>query len=101
MLPARAARLLFQLPRNCRTFCAIQPANQWGWSEMLANKANYILEVLAWQNTKDGHKKRPTNKPKMFVPDFIKKLERSRNKDPNVETHDIDDIKNILNKPRK
>lgn len=96
---ARMARLLFQLPRECRVFAQVAPATQWGWSEILANKANYLLETLAWMKTKDATKKFPQHKPKPFVPDFMPSSpEGEMNRD--VEAHTIDEIREILAKPR-
>lgn len=97
----RAARLLFQLPRTSRVFCKLQPANNWGWSEILANKANYLLEVLTWQNTKDAQKKNPRQQPKMFIPEFMQNVEATRAINQGAEKHTVDDIKDILNRPRK
>lgn len=95
--PARAARLLFQLPRTCRVFLSIEPANQWGWSEVLLNKIEYALQVLAWQNTNEGVKKvKQTEKPVLFRPDFIK----DKAVDSDIERHDTDSIKELLAKPR-
>ena len=91
----RAARLLFQLPRDCRVFTAISPANQWGWGEILTNKMTYLLEVLVWMKTKDAQRKAPQHKPKPFVPEF---MGGEIGKD--AEAHTTDDIKNILAMPR-
>lgn len=96
-MPARAARLLFQLPSDCRVFSALYPANKWGWSEVLQNKANYLLEVLAWQKANEGVKQsKQTEKPKLFMPDFMK--EKVVQKD--IEIHTTEDIREILNRPR-
>jgi hypothetical protein len=95
--PARAARLLFQLPRGCRVFSAIQPANQWGWMEILLNKANYLLEVLVWQNANEGVKRsKQSQKPQPFIPDFLK--DRTMSKD--AAKLDATEIAEILKKPR-
>lgn len=95
MEPFKAARLLFQLPRDCRLFRAINPALEWGWREGLANKTNHLLEILIWQNTKDARKKNPSKMPKIFKPPFGKDKEPKE-----VEAHTVDDIKNILARPR-
>lgn len=94
---------MFQLPRQCRVFAALNPASQWGWVEQFANRANYLLELKLWQDTpiKKGeramHNRR---KPKPYVPDFMKgELPVSEiNKDS--EKHTVDDIKSILALPR-
>lgn len=52
----------------------MSPANQWGWAEIFANKTNHLLELLLWQNSA-SHKNKArhkANKPKPFVPDFMK-----------------------------
>lgn len=55
-------------------FTAISPANQWGWSEVFANKTNHLLELLLWQNSAGpkNKAKHKANKPKPFIPDFMK-----------------------------
>ena len=76
----------------------MQPATQWGWSEVLQNKANYLLEVIAWQNANEGVKKsKQTPKPEPFVPEFMK--DRSINND--AVKYETEDIKAILSMPRK
>jgi hypothetical protein len=81
--------------------CALQPANQWGWSEVLLNKLNYLAEVLAWQNTKDAQKRAPRKAPKPFVPDFMKNVEETRKLNRDSVVQDVDNIKAILARPRK
>lgn len=57
--------------------------------------------MLLWQNAYDPKKKTQhmLNKPKLFVPDFMKtKREGEVNKDS--EAMSVDDIKSILNQPR-
>lgn len=88
------------MPHSCRVYTAFNPASQWGWSEILANKTNYFLETLIWMKTKDAQKKPYKNKPTIFVPDFMK---RSSDKSPinkDSEAHTTDDIKSILALPR-
>ena len=102
MKPARAARLLFQLPRESRVFISIQPANQWGFSEIFANRTNFLLETLLWQNSYDPKKKveHKSKKPKPFVPDFLKQLSKTSAINDGSEKHTTDDIRSILLKPR-
>lgn len=102
MKPARAARLLFQLPRQCRVFSALQPANQWGWDEVFANKTNYLLEMILWQNSYNPKKKREhkASQPKPFVPDFLKQLSKPGVINDGTEKHTTEDIHNILLMPR-
>lgn len=78
--------------------CKVEPANQWGWPEILSNKANYLLEVLAWQNTKDGQKKHPSHRPELFTPDFLTKY---KNKETESEAMTVEEMKEYLSKPRK
>lgn len=97
---------MFQLPRECRLFAAINPAAQWGWLESFANKTNYLLELLAWQNatpnTKAKRAAHDQKKPKPFVPEFMKKElpepEGAINKD--TEKMSVDDVKSWLSVPR-
>lgn len=94
---------MFQLPRECRTFAKINPAAQWGWSEMFLNKVTYLLELKLWQDTpvKKGqtaaHNRR---KPKPFVPDFLKSQQPESEINKETEKHTVDDIKSILALPR-
>lgn len=94
---ARAARLLFQLPRECRVYRKIKPDNNWGWSEMLLNKANYLLELILWSRTEDATKKHPQFKPTPFVPPFSEKSEKKKKE---YDARSLDEIKDILTKPR-
>jgi len=95
--------LLFQLPRDCRVYVAINPAVQWGWAETFANKTTYLLELLLWQNTqvKKGqqaaHNRR---KPKPFIPEFMKVAQPKSEINKDSETRTVDDIKSILALPR-
>lgn len=92
---------MFQLPPKSRTITKLEPAAQWGWNEILANKANYLLEILAWQNTEDAGKKNPRRKPEPFVPDFIQRATKEVKKKNKPTAKDIDEIKDILAQPRK
>lgn len=94
---------MFQLPRECRTFAAINPAAQWGWSEMFLNKVTYLLELKLWQDTpvtkgqKAMHNRR---KPKPYVPDFLKSKMPESEINKGSEKRTVDDIKSILALPR-
>lgn len=100
MLPARAARLLFQLPAESRIIRQLQPVNNWDWTHILLNRIGYWVEVLAWQKTKDGQRKTPQNPPKPYKPPFmLTDAERDAQQSDN-EVHDIDDIKAILARTR-
>lgn len=93
-----------QLPRKCRVFCAIQPANQWGWDEVFANKQNHLLELLLWQNGTPSKKaeraKHKANKPKPWMPDFMQVEQPPSAIMESVETMTVDDIKSWLAVPR-
>jgi hypothetical protein len=91
---------MFQLPTKSRLFRALEPSNNWDWQEMLLNKATYLLEVLAWQQTKDAQKGRRSTAPKMYTPDFMKQAAK-KNLDPDQALYTTDQIKDILAKPRK
>ena len=97
----RAARLLFQLPQGARIYRKLQPANNWGWNEVLQNQMVYLLNVIAWQSTKDAQKKFPLKAPKPFVPEFMRNLEKERAINKDIEAHTVDDIKALLAMPRK
>lgn len=91
---------MFQLPNGCRVFTKIEPSNQWGWSEVLANKANYFLETLVWQNSKDAQKKVPKHIPKPFIPEFLKKQANHSKINSGSQAHTTDGIRSILSQPR-
>ena len=77
----------------------MQPALQWGWSEVLQNKMVYLLETLVWMKTKDATKKPPRNQPKLFVPDFMPR-QGSSEISREAEVHTTDEIDAILAKRR-
>lgn len=76
----------------------MSPPNQWGWRDVLANKANNLLEQIIWQNSNMGVKKsKQTAKPQPFIPDFMRQPgELSKE----AEVHTTDDIRDILAQPR-
>lgn len=90
------------MPRTCRVFTAIAPVNQWGWDQVFANKTNFLLETIIWQNSYDPKKKaeHKSRKPKPFVPDFMKQAAAPSAINKGSEIHNTDDIRNILAKPR-
>ncbi len=65
------------------------------------NQMLYLLNILAWQNTKDAAKKIPQKAPKQFVPEFMRDLQKERAINKDIAVHDLDDIKAILAKKRK
>ncbi len=100
MSPQRASRLLFQLPQDSRIFRALQPANNWGWEEVLLNKANYLLDVLVWQQSNKGVKKtKQTKKPELFKPEFMKDESQLVAK-KELTSYETTEIDSILSKPR-
>jgi len=96
----RAARLLFQLPHKSRVYTAISPANTWGWEEVLANKTAHLLELLVWMKTKDAQKRSPRNKPRPFVPEFMKKKTKPSPINNGSIAAYSEEINDILSRPR-
>lgn len=72
---------------------------QWGFAEAFANRTNYLLEMLFWQNSYDPKKKAEhmAAKPKLFIPEHMKSAMR----EDGAEPHTVDEIKDILSRPRK
>lgn len=95
---------MFQLPNDCRLYTKLQPALQWGWREVLLNKATYLLETIVWQNATPNSKgkiaQHKRKQPKPYVPDFMKIDQPKGSAANGVEAHDIDDIKTLLSIPR-
>lgn len=77
----------------------LSPSNEWGWSELILNKIEYYLQILAWQNTEDAHKKHPSNQPELWLPEFIPKPAKNHNSEEMAM--DIDDLKAFLSRPRE
>lgn len=72
---------------------AIDERAKWPVTDVLLARAVHLLEVLAWQQTEDGHKNRRPPKP-IVPPGF----------EPQVATPDavnIDELKDLLNRPRE
>lgn len=61
----------------------------------------YLLNVIAWQSTKDAQKKHPTKAPKPFIPEFMRNLQTEQQINKDIEAHDVDELKQILAKKRK
>lgn len=76
---------------------------QWGWPEVLANKTNFWLETLAWQNGFNPKKKSEhmAKKPKLFIPEFMAGLVPGGEINKDTVKHTVDDVKAILARPRK
>lgn len=86
-------------------YAKVDPPTQWGWTETLLNKAVYYLETIAWQNatpTERGKKAaHNANKPKLFQPDFMPKLNAGNSIAKDTTAADIDTVKELLARPRK
>lgn len=100
----RAARLLSQLPRDCRVWVAVEPSLRWSWNEVLLNKASYLLELVVWQNGTPSKKaekaKHEANKPKFFLPEFMKSANEKIGLAKDTVAADTDTIKELLSRPR-
>lgn len=93
------------LPRESRVFAKVQPATQWGWSETFSNKIVYLLEMIIWQNAtphKKGERaKHQGNKPVLFRPDWMPKVDEKRDISKGIMAADTETIKELLARPRK
>lgn len=80
----------------------MSPANQWGWNEIFANKTNYLLEMLLWQNSysKKNRSRHAAMKPKPFVPDFMKPPAKPSAMNDGLELKETWEIDLILKQPR-
>ena len=69
---------------------------------MFANKTNYLLETLLWQNSYDPKKKseHKSKQPKPFVPEFMKLPTEPSAINKYSEAHTAAEIRDILAKPR-
>lgn len=80
----------------------MQPATEWGYSEIFQNKMVHLLETIVWQNStpsEPGKKARhKAMQPKLLMPDFMQQNDNGIKKD--VVSYDIDELKELLNKPR-
>lgn len=90
---------MFQLPEQSRTKLRVQPANTWDWTEILLNKATYLLELLAWQNTEDAANNRTEKAPTLYQPPFYNELPK-QSLNPDQEVMDLDELKAFLARPR-
>jgi len=77
---------------------------QWGWSEIFANKTNYLLELLVWQNATPSNKgaraRHKRKQPKPFMPEFMKPKQPQAEINEGADTMTIDDVKSWLSVPR-
>ena len=69
----------------------------------MANRTNYLLEILAWQKSFNPKKKAQwmAAKPKVFTPDFMVDKEKTNALNKDIEAHTVDEIKAILALPRR
>ena len=84
-------------------FKKIEPATEWGYSEIFMNKMVWLLETLVWQKAFDPKKKAAhlAAKPKLFTPEFMQKAMANEGIKKDTQAADIDTIKDLLSKPRK
>lgn len=98
---AKASRLLFQLPKDCRTYVKIEPSNQWGWEKEMLRHIMLWTHTLVWQNAAPAKKgeigRWKRQQPELFTPPFMEKP-TPRPKEQVVM--DLDDMKALLNAPR-
>lgn len=88
------------MPDESRLKRKLSPANEWSWNEILLNKIEYCLRILAWQNSKDAQEKNPKHYPDLFLPSFIPKPEKPKH-NPEEEAMSIDELKEFLSRPRE
>lgn len=76
------------------------PANEWSWNEILLNKIDYGLKILAWQNSADAAEKHPKHYPEIWLPPFMPRPQKPK-KNPEQQAMSVDDIKAYLSRPRE
>lgn len=68
------------------------------------NKMVFLLETIVWQNATPSKKgeqaKHQSQKPKQYIPDFMKKMVGNEGIKKDTVAADIDTIKDILSRPR-
>jgi hypothetical protein len=89
--PTHAADLAEMLPAGSRTFRAEAPELAWGTVEYLLADCVDALNVLAWQQTKDGAKNKNRPKP----------VKRPKQPKKQKAGYTVEEYEAILNKPRK
>ncbi len=71
---------------------------------MFGNKTTYLLELLLWQagtpSKKGERAKHKANKPKPFMPEFMKRSQKGTGMNEGVEPMTVDDVKSWLAVPR-
>lgn len=88
------------MPEDARVNRKLAPANEWSWNEVLLNRIEYALRILAWQNSKDAQEKNPKHYPEMFRPPFIPAPPKPK-KNSEQAAMDIDELKAFLSRPRE
>ena len=102
----RASRLACQLPRQSRVLIAMDQANLWSNSDIELIQIANGIETIKWQLANQGRKKGRTSPPKPYIPDELealaKRAQREKTtKSQDLEPHTIDEMKQILARPRK
>jgi len=96
--------LLFQLPRDSRVFRKLEPATEWGYTEIFQNKMVWLLETLVWQNSTPSKKAEQARhkllKPELYTPSFMKKSKPKEGIAKDTVAADVETIKAILDRPR-
>lgn len=77
----------------------LAPVNEWSWNEILLNRIEYAVRILAWQNSADAHEKTPKNFPEQFRPSFIPEPPKPKKRSEGVAM-DLDELKAFLKRPR-
>lgn len=98
---------MFQLPPTGRVITTINPQSQWGWSEVLANKANFLLETIIWQNSTPSDPKKKSEiakhkreQPKPWIPDFMKEPHKPSPINDGSVALEVDEVQRILAQAR-
>lgn len=76
-----AAVLAAMLPSDSLVFRASNPALEWSETMYMLRNIEFLLRVLAWQNTKDGQKGRKKPKPIETPEERAKLREKALNTD--------------------
>lgn len=84
-------------------FKRVQPATEWGYQDIFMNKMVWLLETLVWQKAYDPKKKSQhlANKPKLYVPEFMRKAMDAEGIQKDTVSLDVDEVKELLARPRK
>ena len=102
----RASRLACQLPRQSRVLIAMDQANLWSNSDIELIQIANGIETIKWQLSNQGSRRRRTSPPKPYIPEELRTLAKraqreKTTKSQDLEPHTIDEMKQILARPRK